>query len=192
MLNVSVNVNIAALPSVGSVVSRDMTHAITGRRGALYQLLAIATTRGGPRREIQRVPPHIHTASNNINNNKTQSNAIARLSYACTSTCPFDRQPRSSYDGCPSFLSFQPPSRAAGSSPLFVSFVIQTLTDSNPDVFNLEISSNGITSEHPGYERGRNAIVASRRYRAGYPTRKLLLRSPNFSFSARREGGIRA
>lgn len=67
MLNVSVNVNIAALPSVGSVVSRDMTHAITGRRGALYQLLAIATTRGGSRREIQRVPPHIHTASNNIN-----------------------------------------------------------------------------------------------------------------------------
>lgn len=67
MLNVSVNVNIAALPSVGSVVSRDMTHAITGRRGALYQLLAIATTRSGSRREIQRVPPHIHTASNNIN-----------------------------------------------------------------------------------------------------------------------------
>lgn len=62
--NVNVNVN-AALPSVGSVVSRDMTHAITGRRGALYQLLAIATTRGGPRREIQ--PPHIHTAPNNIN-----------------------------------------------------------------------------------------------------------------------------
>lgn len=66
MWNVSVNVN-AALPSVGSVVSRDMTHAITGRRGALYQLLAIATTRGGPRHEIQRVPPHIHTAPNNIN-----------------------------------------------------------------------------------------------------------------------------
>jgi len=61
-----VNVD-AALPSVGSVVPWDMTHAITGRRGALYQLLAIATTRGGPRCEIQRVSPHTHTAPNNIN-----------------------------------------------------------------------------------------------------------------------------
>lgn len=62
----SVNVD-GALPSVGSVVPWDMTHAITGRRGTLYQLLAIATTRGGPRCEIQRVPPHTHTAPNNIN-----------------------------------------------------------------------------------------------------------------------------
>ena len=30
-----------ALPSVGSVVPRDMTHAITGRRRALNELLAV-------------------------------------------------------------------------------------------------------------------------------------------------------
>lgn len=64
--SLGVNVDVA-LPSVGSVVPWNMTHAITGRRGTLYQLLAIATTRGGTRCEIQRVSPHIHTASNNIN-----------------------------------------------------------------------------------------------------------------------------
>lgn len=66
-INVKLN---AALPSVGSVVSRDMTHAITGRRGTLNQLLAIATTRGGPRREIQRLPPHIRTVSNTSTMNR--------------------------------------------------------------------------------------------------------------------------
>lgn len=77
-VNVSVNAN-AALPSVGSVVSRDMTHAITGRRGALYQLLAIATTRGRPRREIQRVPPRVHTAPNNINNKTLSTRLLVSL-----------------------------------------------------------------------------------------------------------------
>lgn len=70
--SLGVNVDVA-LPSVGSVVPWNMTHAITGRRGTLYQLLAIATTRGGTRCEIQRVPPHIHTASNNINRSNRDS-----------------------------------------------------------------------------------------------------------------------
>lgn len=70
--SLGVNVNVA-LPSVGSVVPWDMTHAITGRRGALYQLLAIATTRGGPRCEIQRIPPHTHTAPNNIHRQNRDS-----------------------------------------------------------------------------------------------------------------------
>lgn len=73
-VNVKVDVKFnAALPSVGSVVSRDMTHAITGRRGTLNQLLAIATTGGGSRREIQRLPPHIHTVSNTLTMNRKLS-----------------------------------------------------------------------------------------------------------------------
>lgn len=65
-VNVKVDVKMNALPSVGSVVSRDMTHAITGRRGTLNQLLAIATTRGGSRCKIQWLPPYIHTVSNTL------------------------------------------------------------------------------------------------------------------------------
>lgn len=73
-VNAKVDVKLnAALPSVGSVVSRDMTHAITGRCGTLNQLLAVATTRGGPRREIQRLPPHIHTVSNTLTMNRKLS-----------------------------------------------------------------------------------------------------------------------
>lgn len=81
-LNVDVNVNVnvnAALPSVGSVVPRDMTHAITGRRGALYQLLAVAATRGWPRCKIQRVPPYIHTARNKMNNKTISTRLLVSL-----------------------------------------------------------------------------------------------------------------
>lgn len=113
MLNVSVNVNIAALPSVGSVVSRDMTHAITGRRGALYQLLAIATTRGGPRREIQRVPPHIHTASNNINTIRHKATRLLVSLMPAPQHVPSIDNPTTTIIVRWMAVSFQPPSSTA-------------------------------------------------------------------------------
>lgn len=69
----------AVLPSVGSVVSRDMTHAITGRRGTLNQLLAVATTKGRPRGEIER-PSHIHTAPN-THQQSTKASTFSHLKF---------------------------------------------------------------------------------------------------------------
>lgn len=50
------------LPSVGSVVPRDVTHAIAGRCWTLYELLAVAAARLWPK-EMQRfLPDTDHTA----------------------------------------------------------------------------------------------------------------------------------
>lgn len=59
--------SIAALPSMGGVVSWYMAHAIAGWRRTLNELLAVATTKGWSRWHTQRLPPCIHTADRYIN-----------------------------------------------------------------------------------------------------------------------------
>lgn len=61
---------------------------------------------------------------------------------------------------------FNPLSRTAGPFPSFISLIIQTLTDSNSTFLISKARLERHHSGHPGYERGRNAIVASRRCRA--------------------------